>query len=209
VPLYSTLQHAALVIDWIPVLSFFWLSRTRQTRICRIIFIFIFTTAIFRWLGHFVFNDQDIYYPWNWVIMSYSFALINYMYFHHSLLKPRYIMISLILFLSGIIWEASNYYPFLSALNISYVIISCFAMRHIVFKVIGSDERLNDYTFDMVNYAMLFYFTTGSMLQFILDQLHSPHELILALQDVSSIVFKLIITYALWKLPSKSQSYPL
>ncbi len=207
-PLHSTIQQAALAIDWIPVLSFLWLSRSRQTRICRIIFIFVFTTALFRWLGHFIFDDQDIHFPWNWVIMTYSFLLINYMYFHHSKLKFKYIVPSTFIFFTAMLWQALGNAPFLTALTISYVIVSCYAMRHIICKVMGSPDRVDDYTFDMVNYAILFYFTTGSLLQFVCDQLPEPLDWLMSLQHVASIVFKFIITYALWKLPSKSLSYP-
>ena len=207
-PLHSTIQQVALILDWIPVLSFLWLSRSRQTRICRIIFVFIFTQALFRSVTFFLWPDTSGRNPWMWSMLGYEFLLINYLYFHHSLLRWKYIILSSILFFGFMAIEMGTEIKFLSTRNVGNVIFVCFALRHIIHKVLRSPDRMDDYTFDVVNVGILFYFNINIILQFVFDQVHQPPIWMYSLQLLSLIIFKLILTFALWKLPSKSLSYP-
>ena len=207
-PLNSTIQQAALIMDWIPVLSFLWLSRSRQTRICRIIFIFIFTQALFRLATYFFWPEVTERNLWMWSMLGYEFLLMNYLYFHHSLLRWNFIILSGILFFGFMAIEMGTEIKFLSTRNVGNVIFVCYALRHIIHKVLRSPDRMDDYTFDVVNVGILFYFNINIILQFVFDQIHQPPIWMYSLQLLSLIIFKLILTFALWKLPSKSLSYP-
>lgn len=205
-PLSSTIQQAALIIDLIPVVSFFWLSKTRQTRICRIIFVFIFTQALFRLTSFIFLNHGQGLGIWKEVILGYEFLLLNYLYFHHSQLRWKNIIISSILFFGFMAIEMGTQIKFLSTRNVGNVIIVCFALRHIIHKILRSPEWLDDYTFDVVNVGVLFYFTINIILQFVFDQIAHPPMWMFNMQLLTLIAFKLILTFALWKLPSKSPS---
>ncbi len=205
-PLSSTIEQAALILDWIPVISFLWLSKTRQTRICRIIFVFIFTQALFRLAAFLFWPAYQIPHYWMVLILGYEFLLINYLYYHHSKLSWNHIILSSVVFFGFMFIEMGTQIKFLSTRNVGNVIIVCYSLRHIIHKILRSPEWLDDFTFDVVNVGILFYFTINIILQFVFDQISHPPVWMFSLQFLTLIAFKLILTFALWKLPSKSLS---
>jgi hypothetical protein len=88
--------------------------------------------------------------------------------------------------------------------SIIYVLWSILGLVSIL-KTNEIKHQLNS-TSTFFNIAILFYFSGSVILFFIFDMLNSSNYHIWTVHNILEIISKLIITYAFWKLPSKSIS---
>lgn len=192
-----------LWVDFLPIFSFSVNKVIHRNH--KYIFLFVslsfitqLLSLILYKLGHQTANLIISYHILNTILL-----IVYYHKFNDSPFR-FFLLLSLSYFISIIVCLIFNFtiedYAIVSMVII--LILSIYSFINIIYKNDNKHSRLNtDF-----NFSILMYNSTALILFFILPFLDKNSQYIWVFHNIIEMISKLIITYSIWKLPSKSIS---
>lgn len=206
--IYNFILYAVLWVDLLPIL-FYLILRKNKNKESHLLLLYPLFSAITQW-GTYFFATTGI----SPIFLTNLYILILFLTLFTIFKRQlRSRLSDYIFYATGLFFLAMYVIDFkleilmqktLISSSIIYVLWSILGLVSIL-KTNEIKHQLNS-TSTFFNIAILFYFSGSVILFFIFDMLNSSNYHIWTVHNILEIISKLIITYAFWKLPSKSIS---
>lgn len=205
---YFFFYYAVLWVDLLPIL-FYFILRKNKNKVTHLLVLYLIFSAFTQWSTYILAsNGLSPILLTNLYILILFFTLLP---IFSNQLRSR--LSNYIFYATGLFFLSMYVIEFnleilmqktLISSSIIYLLWSILGLVSIL-KTHDINHKINS-TLTIFNIAILFYFSGSIILFFIFDMLNSNNYHIWTVHNIVEIISKLIITYAFWKLPSKSIS---